>query len=95
MPRDRPISLNITLGRLLLIVLATWAALMVVPDLYRVFSSLASFGLVADNDGVIVNVVGPFATPTESPAVAAGITPGDRIDLSAMRCVPLRLAVSR
>ena len=89
MPHDKPIGLNITLGRLLLIVLATWAALMVVPDLYRVFSSLASFGLVADNDGVIVDVVGPFATPAESPAAAAGITPGDRIDLPSMRCLPL------
>src|SRR5208282_82980 len=80
---------NITSSRLLLVVLATWAMVMVVPDLYRVFSSLASFGLVADNDGVIVDVVGPFATPVESPAIAAGITPGDRIDLPAMRCIPL------
>ena len=80
---------NITPCRLLLVVLATWAMVMVVPDLYRVFSSLASFGLVADNDGVIVDVVGPFATPAESPAVAAGITHGDRIDLPAMRCIPL------
>jgi len=80
---------NIAPSRLLLVVLATWAMLMVVPDLYRVFSSLASFGLIADNDGVIVDVVGPFATPAESPAVAAGITPGERIDLPAMRCIPL------
>jgi hypothetical protein len=62
---------------------------MVLPDFYRVFTSLASFGLVADNDGVIVNVVGPFQSPAESPAFAAGIKPGDRIDLPAMRCVPL------
>jgi len=80
---------NITPSRSLLVVLATWAMVMVVPDLYRVFSSLASFGLVADNDGVIVDVVGPFVRPAESPAVAAGITRGDRIDLPAMRCIPL------
>src|SRR6516162_495898 len=81
---------KITPGRLLLVVLAIWAILMIVPDLYRVFGSLASFGVVADNDGVIVDVVGPFTTPAESPAVAAaGIRPGDRIDLRAMRCVPL------
>lgn len=80
---------KITPGRLLLVVLAIWAILMIVPDLYRVFGSLASFGVVADNDGAIVDVVGPFATPAESPAVAAGIRPGDRIDLKAMRCVPL------
>jgi hypothetical protein len=82
-------SPNIAASRLFLVLLATWAMLMVVPDLYRVFSSLASFGLVADNDGVIVDVVGPFATPAVSPAVAAGITPGERIDLPAMRCIPL------
>ena len=62
---------------------------MVVPELYRVFSSLGSFGLAADNDGVIVNVVGPFANAADSPALAAGISPGDRLDLQAMRCVPL------
>ena len=50
----------IPVARVFLVVLAIWAMLMVVPDLYRVFASLASFGLVADNDGVIINVVGPF-----------------------------------
>jgi len=80
---------NITPGRVLLIGLATWALLMVVPDLYRVFGSLGSYGLAANNDGVIVDVVGPFANAADSPALAAGISPGDRIDLQAMRCVPL------
>jgi len=74
---------------MLLVVLAAWGILTVVPDLYRVFSSLASFGLVADNDGVIVSVAGPFQSPAASPAVAAGLVPGDRIDLQAMRCIPL------
>jgi hypothetical protein len=76
-------------SRMLLVVLAAWGMLMVVPDLYRVFSSLASFGLVADNDGVIISVTGPFQNPAASPAVAAGVVPGDRIDLRAMRCNPL------
>src|SRR5262249_50084116 len=80
---------KITSGRLLLVVLASWAILMIVPDLYRVFGSLASFGVVANNDGVIVDVVGPFTTPAQSPAVTAGIRPDDRIDLHAMRCAPL------
>src|SRR5215470_4820648 len=80
---------NITPGRVLLIGLATWALLMVVPDLYRVFGSLGSYGLAANNEGVIVDVVGPFANAADSPALAAGISPGDRIDLQAMRCVPL------
>ncbi len=78
-----------TRGRLLPVLLAAWAMAMIVPELYRVFGSLGSFGLVADNDGVVVDVVGPFGTPAESPAVAAGIAPGDRIDLDAMRCLPL------
>jgi len=80
---------NITASRLLLVVLTAWAMMMIVPDLYRVFASLASVGLVANNDGVIVSVVGPFSTRAESPAVAVGIVPGDRIDLKAMRCIPL------
>src|SRR5215468_2557916 len=80
---------SITPGRVLLIGLATWALLMVVPDLYRVFGSLGSYGLAANNDGVIVDVVGPFANAADSPALAAGISPGDRLDLQAMRCVPL------
>jgi len=80
---------SITPGRVLLIGLATWALLMVVPDLYRVFGSLGSYGLAANNDGVIVDVVGPFANAADSPALAAGISPGDRLDLQAMRCIPL------
>ncbi|HEY1329335.1 MAG TPA: hypothetical protein VGI14_20545 [Casimicrobiaceae bacterium] len=76
-------------SRAWLVLLAAWAILIVTPDLYRVFASLGSFGLVADNDGLIVDVVGPFATAADSPAVAAGIAPGDRIDLQAMRCIPL------
>lgn len=80
---------SITPGRVLLIALAIWAIAMVVPDLYRVFSPLASFGLAANNDGVIVDVVAPFANAADSPAARAGISLGDRIDLPAMRCVPL------
>lgn len=76
-------------ARLLLIVLAAWAIAMIVPDAYRVFGSLGSFGLVVDNDGVVIDTVGPFTTPAASPAAAAGISVGDRVDLRAMRCVPL------
>ena len=76
-------------GRIVLVVIAIWAMAMVVPDLYRVFTTLASFGLAADNDGVIIDVLGPFKTAAESPAASAGIAVGDRIDLETMRCVPL------
>ena len=75
-------------GRVLLVLLAAWAIAMIVPEVYRVFGSLGSFGVVVDNDGVVIDTTGPFTTPAESPAAAAGIAVGDRVDLYAMRCVP-------
>ena len=75
-------------ARLLLIVLTLWALAMIVPGLQRVFDSLDSFGLAVNNDGVITGVLAPFASPNDSPAASAGITPGDRIDLKSMRCIP-------
>src|SRR5215831_7437605 len=80
---------RLTPGRALLVVLSVWAMLMIAPDFYRVFTSLGSYGLAANNDGVIFDVLGPFRTPAESPAAAAGIALGDRVDLEAMRCVSL------
>jgi hypothetical protein len=76
-------------GRVLLIVLAAWAIAMIAPEAYRVFGSLGSFGLVVNNDGVVVDIAGPFSTPAQSPAAAAGIAIGDRVDLRAMRCIPI------
>jgi hypothetical protein len=75
-------------GRVLLIVIAAWAIALIAPEAYRVLGTLGSFGLVANNDGVIVDVTGPFSTAAQSPAAAAGIVAGDRIDLDAMRCIP-------
>ena len=62
---------------------------MIVPGLQRVIDTLGSFGLSVDNDGIVDDVVAPFASAADSPAADAGIVPGDRIDLKAMRCVPL------
>ena len=76
-------------GRVLLVVLTLWGLAMIVPDLYRVFDPLASFGLSIDNDGLVTDVREPFASEAQSPAGAAGIVSGDRVDLQAMRCVPL------
>ena len=84
--RARP---RLDAGRVLLVVLAAWAIAVIAPDAYRAFGSLGSFGLVADNDGVITDTVGPFVTRAQSPAAAAGIVEGDRIDLRAMRCLPV------
>lgn len=75
-------------GRFLLVVLTAWALAMIVPDLQRVIDSGGSFGLSADNDGVVTDVLAPFGSAADSPAAAAGIVPGDRIDLKAMRCIP-------
>ena len=38
-------------GRALLVALALWALAMIVPDLYRVYQPLGSFGFYASNDG--------------------------------------------
>jgi hypothetical protein len=75
-------------GRVLLVALTLWALAMILPGLQRVFDSIGSFGLSLDNDGIVTDVVAPFRSAAESPAAAAGIVPGDRIDLKAMRCIP-------
>lgn len=77
---------GLTPGRLLLIALTAWALVMIMPALYREVETLASFGISADNDGVIRDVVSPFPAANQSPAALAGLQPGDRIDLQRMRC---------
>jgi hypothetical protein len=60
---------------------------MVLPSFYRLVWPLASFGLTADNDGVVVDIIGPFDNDTvRSPAEAAGLVVGDRLDLRQMNC---------
>jgi hypothetical protein len=71
---------------LFLVVLAAWALAIILPTLYQVVSPLASFGLSTDNDGLILDVVSPFATARKSPAAGAGLIPGDRLDFERMRC---------
>jgi hypothetical protein len=73
-------------SRLILLVLTVWALAMILPALYRLGAPLAAFGVTANNDGVIIDVVAPFATAEESPAARAGLVRGDRIDLNRMRC---------
>jgi hypothetical protein len=75
-----------TPSRLLLILLTLWGLLMIVPDLFRVAQPIGSFGFYADNDGRIYDVAGPFEQEADSPAWQAGIRPGDRLDLSRLRC---------
>jgi hypothetical protein len=86
---DKNLAGPIGAGRVLLVVLALWSLAIIVPGLYRVFDPLGAFGLSADNDGVVTDVVAPFASAADSPAAVAGILPGDRINLRTMRCIPL------
>jgi hypothetical protein len=77
-------------GRVLLVALTLWALAMVIPDFYRLYRPLGSFGFYANNDGIITDVNGPFASEAASPAFAAGLRAGDRLDLEQMRCIPVR-----
>jgi hypothetical protein len=79
-------------GRCLLVLLALYALALIVPDLGRIARPLGSFGLAADGDGVIYDVRGAFPDDS-SPAFRAGIRPGDRLDLAAMRCMPVETDV--
>ena len=69
--------------------LTFWALAMVVPDFYRLYQPLGSFGFYANNDGIITDVEGPFRDQAASPAFRAGLRVGDRLDLEQMRCIPI------
>ena len=47
-------------GRALLVALTFWALAMIVPDFYRLYQPLGSFGFYANNDGIVTDVQGPF-----------------------------------
>ena len=76
-------------GRIALVALTLYALAMVAPDFLRVFRPLGSFGLATNGDGLIYDVQGPFAAEGDSPAWRAGVRVGDRLDLGAMRCIPV------
>jgi hypothetical protein len=76
-------------GRALLVSLTLWALAMIIPDFYRVYQPLGSFGFYANNDGIVTDVQGPFLAQTDSPAFQAGLRAGDRLDLEQMRCIPI------
>ena len=69
--------------------LTLWALAMIIPDFYRLYQPLGSFGFYANNDGIITDVQGPFHKQTDSPAFQAGLRAGDRLDLEQMRCIPI------
>ena len=76
-------------GRVVLVLLTFYALAMIAPDLLRVVRPLGSFGLATNGDGLIYDVQGPFPSEEDSPAWRAGVRAGDRLDLVAMRCVPV------
>src|SRR5690242_20917273 len=76
-------------GRVLLVALTVWALAMVVPDFYRLYQPLGSFGFYTNNDGLITDVQGQFTERSRSPAFQAGLQVGDRLDLKEMRCIPI------
>jgi len=76
-------------GRVALVLLTIYALAMVAPDFLRVVRPLGSLGLATNGDGLIYDVQGPFASEEDSPAWRAGLRVGDRLDLVAMRCIPV------
>ncbi len=76
-------------GRVALVILTIYALAMVAPDFLRVVRPLGSFGLATNGDGLIYDVQGPFDSEEDSPAARAGLRVGDRLDLVAMRCIPV------
>ena len=76
-------------GRALLVALTLWALAMIIPDFYRLFQPLGSFGFYANNDGIVTDVQGPFLAQSDSPAFQAGLRAGDRLDLEQMHCIPI------
>src|SRR5271163_399488 len=76
-------------GRVALVLLTFYAVAMVAPDFLRVVRPLGSFGLATNGDGLIYDVQGPFASEEDSPGWRAGVRVGDRLDLVAMRCIPV------
>ena len=77
------------LGRAVLALMTLYALTMIVPDFARIVRPIGSFGLAINADGLIYDVQGPFATEDASPAARADLHVGDRLDLQAMRCVPV------
>lgn len=86
-PRPRAGAAFRAASPVLAVLLTLWSLATILPDLARIVTPLASFGLSVDNDGLITSVQEPFATPETSPASRSGLAPGMRLDLSAMRCM--------
>jgi hypothetical protein len=84
-----PRNAGIWLGRAVLALLTLYALALIVPDFARLLRPLGSFGLATNADGLIYDVKGPFDAEDESPASRAGLHVGDRLDLAAMRCIPV------
>jgi len=89
LPKGGTASVRFGVGRLPLILVAAWSIAMIVPAFQRIFDELGSLGITVDNDGIVTDVISPFRSAGESPAAISGIVPDDRLDLRAMRCIPV------
>ncbi len=76
-------------GRILLALLTLYALTMIAPDLIRIVRPLGGFGLATNADGLIYDVRAQFEGDEDSPAWRAGLRSGDRLDIAAMRCIPI------
>src|SRR5882672_4091248 len=73
--------------KLLLIAALIWALVVVVPDIYRLYSPLGTLGFSADNNGLIYEVYDKPATTVDFPgAPGRGLTVGDTIQLKPGPC---------
>ncbi len=82
MTRDGRLTM---VGKIVVIALCIYAALIVVPDFVRVFGPIGTLGFTADNSGDVGSV------DRSVPDVArSGLRPGDRVDLSRMNCFALQ-----
>src|SRR6185503_16098007 len=78
----RPSALRIWQKALLILGLV-WALLVVVPDVYRLYGQLATFGFTVDNDGLVYDVSSePASTVTIPGEQEPGLKEGDRIVLT-------------
>jgi hypothetical protein len=85
---EKASSGRIRFSHFLLAILAGYALILAIPEYYRIVWPMGALGIIADNDGWIVDAKWPFATVEESPARLRELPEGKhyRVDLATQRC---------